>query len=133
MALHPVCEGNIWAFSSEAIYNYGSPSRISSFVKIDGEAGNSDTHMLTIAAKKLRESKRKHKVLIMLCDDGPDDMKLAARISSELRQSGIIVIHMFIGVHGTPHIYPTELLFSTMEDCLNSFGDILETVVKNLK
>lgn len=102
-------------------------------MKIDGEAGNSDTHMLTVAAQKLRESKRKRKVLIMLCDDGPDDLKLAARIARELKEQGIIVIHMFVGVHGTPNIYPTELLFSTMEDCLNSFGDILETVVKNLK
>lgn len=133
MALRPACEGHIWAFSSRSVYDYGPPSRMSSFVKIDGEDGNSDTHMLTIAAKKLRESKRKRKVLIMLCDDGPDDLKLAARISRELKEQGIIVIHMFIGVHGTPNVYPTELLFSTMEDCLNSFGDILETVVKNLK
>ncbi len=133
MTLHPVCAGNIWAFSSKAVYDYGSPSRMSAFVKIEGEDGNSDTHMLTIVAKKLRDSKRKRKVIIMLCDDGPDDIQLAARISRELKESGIIVIHMFIGVHGTPHIYPTELLFSTMEDCLNNFGDILEEIVKNLK
>lgn len=133
MALHPVCAGNIWAFNSKIIYDYGPPSKFPSFVVISADDGNSDTHMLTVAAKKLRESKRKRKVLIMLCDDGPDDLKLAARISRELKESGIIVIHMFIGVHGTPHIYPTELLFSTMEDCLNNFGDILEEIVKNLK
>jgi hypothetical protein len=133
MALQPSCEGTIWTFNSRNIYDYGHPNKMSAFVAAVANEGNSDTHLLTVAGKRLQESKRRRKVLIMLCDDGPDDMEMAKRISYQLKSAGIIVIHMFIGVHGAPNIFPIELLFNTIEDCLEEFGDILEQVVKNLK
>jgi|GEM_PF-1385170 len=133
MALRPSCEGNIWAFNSQVIYDYGPPSKWPAFVATKADAGNSDSHLLSVVSKRLQESKRKRKVLVMLCDDGPDDMEMARQISYQLKSFGVIVVHMFIGVHGTQNFYPTELLFNTMNDCLEGFGDILEQIVKNLK
>ncbi|HSX24943.1 MAG TPA: hypothetical protein VLG69_03180, partial [Candidatus Andersenbacteria bacterium] len=127
------CVGHLWAFSSVAIYDFGPPSNTSGFVTIEGEAGNSDTHMLRVVGKQLSTSHKRRKVLIVLCDDGPDDMKEAKKLSHQLLARGIIVVHLLVGVHGTPSIYPFELLYTSMEECLGEFGDLIESIIKNLK
>ncbi len=131
--LSPACVGHLWAFSSVAIYDFGPPSNTSGFVTIEGEAGNSDTHMLRVVGKQLSTSHKRRKVLIVLCDDGPDDMKEAKKLSHQLLARGIIVVHLLVGVHGTPSIYPFELLYTSMEECLGEFGDLIESIIKNLK
>src|SRR3989344_3460408 len=132
-ALRPSCEGSIWAFSSNAIYDFGPLSNQSGFVTIEGEAGNSDTHMLRVVGAKLSKSHKRRKILLVLCDDGPDDMEEAKKISHQLLARGIIVVHLLVGVHGTPSIYPFELLYTSMDECVAEFGDLIESIIKNLK
>ena len=132
-SLEPMCTGRTWAFNSKAISDFGKPSSSSGFVTIEGSGGNSDTHMLAVVGKELAKSHKRRKVLLVLCDDGPDDMALAKQLSQQLMARGIIVIHLLVGVHGTPDIYPVELLYTSMEECLLEFGDLLETIIKNLK
>ncbi len=132
-ALHPACEGHLWAFSSEAIYDFGKPSTNSGFVTIEGEAGNSDTHMLRVVGSQLAKSYKRRKILLVLCDDGPDNMEEAKKLSHQLLARGIIVVHLLVGVHGTPSIYPFELLYTSMDECLAEFGDLIENIIKNLK
>ena len=132
-ALAPTVEGRLWAFSSEAIYDLGPPSPNSGLVIIEGEAGNSDTHMLVHVGKALAHSRHRRRVLLVLCDDGPDSIEDVRRISQQLMARGIIVIHLLVGVHGTPDIYPIELPYTSMEECLAEFGDLLEEIIKHLK
>lgn len=131
--LAPACAGRLWAFNAEAIYDFGPPSNMSGFVTIEGEAGNSDTHMLKEVGSQLGKSQKRRKVLLVLCDDGPDDMKEAKKLSHQLMARGVVVVHLLVGVHGTPSIYPFELLYASMDECLNEFGDLIESIVKNLK
>ena len=133
IALRPSCEGCLWAFSSKAIYDFGSLSNQSGFVTIEGEAGNSDTHMLRVVGTRLSKSQKRRKILLVLCDDGPDNAEEAKKISHQLLARGIIVVHLLVGVHGTPSIYPFELLYTSMEECLAEFGDLIESIIKNLK
>jgi hypothetical protein len=125
--------GHLWSFNSEAICDFGTVSRDSAFVSIGGAGGNSDTHMLRHVGANLAKSKKRRKVLLVLADDGPDNMELAAQASKQLMARGIVVIHLLVGVHGTPDIYPFELIYTSMEDCLSQFGDLLETIIKHLK
>ena len=131
--LAPAVEGRLWAFSSKAVYDLGPPSPISGIVGIEGEGGNSDTHMLAHVGKALAHSRHRRRVLIVLCDDGPDSIEDVRRMSQQLMARGIIVIHLLVGVHGTPDIYPVELPYTSMEECLMEFGDLLEEIIRNLK
>lgn len=133
LAMEGDIEGRIWGFSSAAIYDFGAVSQSSAMVQLEGEAGNSDTHMLRHVGAVLSKSQRRRKVLLVLADDGPDNMKLASKISQQLMSRGIITVHMLVGVHGTPDIYPFELIYTSMEDCLAEFGNLLEVIIKNLK
>ncbi|MBI4276469.1 hypothetical protein HY629_01370, partial [Candidatus Uhrbacteria bacterium] len=129
----PSCTGHIWAYSSRAVYDFGELGSTSGFVQIDGEAGNSDTYMLRVVGRTLAKSTRRRKILITLCDDGPDDIVEAGRVTRQLMARGIITVHMLVGVHGTPDIYPVELLYTDMNECLEEFGDLLEQIMKNLR
>ncbi len=132
-SLHQFCVGRVWAFSSVAIYDFGEPNAQSGFVTMQGEMGNSDTHMLKVVGTHLAKSQKRRKVLIVIGDDGPDSIEQAGRLSRQLMSRGIIVIHILVEVHGTPNIYPIELIYDSIEDCLEEFGDILEKIIKNLK
>jgi hypothetical protein len=125
--------GHLWAFSSKAIYDYGRVSRESGFVTAEGEEANSDTHMLAHVGGKLAKSRKRRRVLLVLGDDGPDDLRMAAEMSQQLLARGIVVVHLLVGVHGTPDIYPFELIYTSMQECLDQFGDLLETIIKHLK
>lgn len=133
LALEPMCTGRIWAFSSMAVYDFGPPCKNSGFVSAHGEAGNSDTHMLKFVGTELAKSQKKRKVLLVICDDGPDNIDQARKLSHQLLARGIIVVHLLVEVHGTPHIYPFELIYDSIEDCLEEFGDLLEKIIRNLK
>lgn len=126
-------KGHLWAFSSRAIYDYGPVSKTSAFTTAEGEEGNSDTHMLAHVGGRLAKSRQRRRVLLVLGDDGPDDMKLAAQMSRQLMARGIVVVHLLVGVHGTPEIYPFELVYTSMAECLDQFGSLLEAIIKNLK
>jgi hypothetical protein len=132
-ALQPACQGRVWAFSSEAIYDFGPCCNTSGFVMVEGEASNSDTHMLRIVGSQLARSHKRRRVLLVLCDDGPDNMEEAKKLSHQLLARGIIVIHLLVGVHGTPSIYPFELLYASIEECLEEFGDLIEVIIRNLR
>lgn len=131
--LDPICRGRLWSFNSRAICDYGPPASNSGFVSIEGDDGNSDTHMLKVVGTELAKSTKRRKVLLVLCDDGPDNMERAKRLSQQLVARGIIVVHLLVGVHGTPDIYPIELLYTSMEECLEEFGDLLKTIISHLK
>lgn len=125
--------GHLWSFNSNEICDYGPVSRQSGFVTAYGQASNSDTHMLRHVGARLAKSRKRRKILLVLGDDGPDNMVEAGRLSRQLMARGIIVIHLLVGVHGTPDIYPFELIYTSMEDCLHEFGNLLENIIKNLK
>ncbi len=131
--LAPAVEGHLWAFSSKAIYDLGPPNPNSGIVGIEGEAGNSDTHMLVHVGRAIARSRHRRRVLLVLCDDGPDSIEDVRKLSQQLMARGIIVIHLLVGVHGTPDIYPIELPYTSMEECLAEFGDLLEEIIRNLK
>ncbi len=131
--MNPAVTGRAWGFSSRAIYDFGPPDVNSALVKMEGEDGNSDTYMLRHVGTTLAKSLKRRKVLIVLCDDGPDDMEEARRLTQVLMARGIIVVHLLVGVHGTPDIYPVEVLFSNMQECLDEFGDILEKIIANVR
>ncbi len=122
-AMEPTCLGNMWSFNSEKICNYGPVSTTSGFVTIDGDHGNSDTSMLKVVGEKLLKSPKRRKILF----------ELVQKITQQLTARGIIVIHLLVGVHGSPDIYPIELLYSSMEECLAEFGDLLHTIISHLK
>lgn len=126
-------DGHLWGYSSRAIYDCGEATPESSFINLSGEDANSDTHMLAHVGAELAKSSRQRKVLIVLCDDGPDSIAEAREISEALIEKGIIVIHILIGVHGSPDIFPIEILFSTMDECIESFGDLIYTILSNLR
>lgn len=69
----------------------------------------------------------------MLCDNGPDDIAMVREMSQQLLARGVIVVHLMVGVHGAPNIYPIELLYSSMDECLGEFSEVLRTIVKNLR
>lgn len=133
LAINHVCLGRIWSFNSESIDDYGSVGRTSGFVLAEGDAGNSDTHMLPIVGKELLKSPKRRKIMIILCDDGPDSIEAVKRMSQQLIARGVIVIHLLVGVHGTPDIYPVELVYSSIEECLEEFGNLLKTIISHLK
>jgi len=132
-ASESIIDGHVWGYNSIYISDFGPVSRQSGFVNLLGSAGNSDTDMLKHVGTKLSKSQRKHKVLIVFADDGPDGIVEVNKLTRLLLSRGIIVIHMLIGVHGTPEIYPFELPFTSMDECLNEFGDILVTIINHLK
>jgi hypothetical protein len=125
--------GRLWGYNSTKICDFGPPSRSSGFVALESDAGNSDTHMLAVAGKALANSTKRRRVLLMLCDDGPDNMEKARELSHQLLARGIIVVHLLVGVHGTPHIFPFELVYTSMDECLEEFGDLLIEIICNLK
>lgn len=131
--LKPLCVGRVWSFNSRAICDYGEPDSQPGFVIIDGGGGNSDTHLLRVAGTILAKSTKRRKILVVLCDDGPDDMEKARKLSQQLMARGIIVVHLLVGVHGTPEIYPVELLYTSIAECLGEFGTLLETIISHLK
>lgn len=133
LALNPMCIGRIWAFSSNAVYDFGPPRKDSGFITANGEGSNSDTHMLKFVGTELAKSPKKRKVLLVICDDGPDNIDQARKLSHQLLARGIIVVHLLVEVHGTPNIFPFELIYDSIEDCLEEFGDLLEKIIRNLK
>jgi len=133
LAINQVCLGRIWSFNSESIDDYGHVGRTSGFVLAEGSAGNSDTFMLPVVGKELLKSPKRRKIMIVLCDDGPDSIELVKKFSQQLMARGVILIHLLVGVHGTPDIYPVELVYSSIEECLEEFGNLLKTIVSHLK
>ncbi len=133
LAINQVCLGRIWSFNSESIDDYGPVSRTSGFVLAEGDAGNSDTHMIPVVGKELLKSPKRRKIMIILCDDGPDSIELVKRLTQQLIARGVIVVHLLVGVHGTPDIYPVELVYSSIEECLEEFGNLLKTIISHLK
>jgi hypothetical protein len=131
--MHPEIIGNVWAYNSEAVYDFGEPSIDSGFLSMSCTGGNSDTHLLKYASEKLSKSKKHRKVLIVLCDDGPDDIDKARSMSYEMLARGIVVVHIMINVHGVPDIYPFELIYSNLDKAISEFGDLLYSIVSNIK
>jgi hypothetical protein len=89
--------------------------------------------MLKMVGSRILKSTKRRKVMIVLCDDGPDNMEEARKLSSQLMARGVVVVHMLVGVHGTPDIYPIELLYTSMNECLEEFGELIETIVRHLR
>jgi len=54
-------------------------------------------------------------------------------MSCQLLARGVIPVHLLVGVHGTPQIYPVELIFSDMGECLEEFGSVMETIIRHLR
>lgn len=126
-------DGHLWAYNSHAVYDLGPAGSAQSLVRLQGTGGNSDTAMLVHVGQALAKSKRRRRVLLVLCDDGPDDMEEARRLSQLLLARGTLCVHLLVGVHGTPHIFPIELLYDSMRSCLEEFGKLLESIIKNLR
>lgn len=133
LASEPHCAGFLWGYNSMGILSYGVASRESGFVSAQGSGGNADTHLLGIVGERLARSGKRRRILIMLTDDGPDSIERASELSRLLLARGILVIHMLIGVHGAPNIFPIELLFTDMQECIDEFADILKLIVTNLR
>lgn len=133
LACEPNCAGFLWGYNSNGISSYGAVNRHSAFVHATGSGGNADTHLLLVAGDHLARSHKRRRILIMLTDDGPDSIERAGELSRMLLARGILVIHMLIGVHGAPSIYPIELLFTDMQESLDEFADILKLIIINLR
>lgn len=131
--LNPAMVGRVWTYDSTRIVDYGEPGDRCGFVNAECHGGNSDTHMLRIAMERLSRSQKRQKVLIMLCDNGPDSIEKARQLSYQLLARGIIVIHLMVEVHATPDIYPFELLYSSWNELLQEFGELLKLIIKNVK
>lgn len=132
-AMGELCDGHMWAYNSEGVYDLGSADSPQAVCQLEGCGGNSDTHMLAHVGKVLSKSRRRRRILIVLCDDGPDDAREAHRLSQLLLSRGILVVHLLVGVHGTPQIFPIELIYTSMDECLDDFGKLLEVVIRNLR
>ncbi|OIO52811.1 hypothetical protein COY93_04955 [Candidatus Uhrbacteria bacterium CG_4_10_14_0_8_um_filter_58_22] len=126
-------DGRLWCYDTSGVYDYGSPNSNSGFVAHEAQGANSDTHMLSIVGPRLARSERKRKILLVLCDDGPDSIEKARRLSEQLLARGILVVHLMVGVHYAPNIYPIELIYSSMEECFEQFGELIETIVSNMR
>ncbi|HCC22106.1 TPA: hypothetical protein DEP86_01730 [Candidatus Uhrbacteria bacterium] len=126
-------DGHLWCYDTSGVYDYGPPDPNNGFVAHEAQGTNSDTHMLSIVGPKLARSERKRKILLVLCDDGPDSIEKAKRLSEQLLARGILVVHLMVGVHRAPNIYPIELIYSSMEECLDQFGELIETIVSNMR
>jgi len=133
LTLEPKLVGRVWSFDSCEICDFGAVSRESGFVNIEVRGGNSDTHLLSYVGEVLTRSQKRQKILILLCDDGPDDIRKASEVARQFTARGVMVIHIMIGVHGVPDMYPIELLYTSMEECLIGFGDLLTTLIKHLR
>lgn len=131
--LEPSVIGRVWSYDSTRINDYGSPGDNCGFVTAETRGGNSDTHMLAIGMEHLARSEKRQRVMFLFCDDGPDDLEEARKLSELLLSRGIIPIHIMVGVHGTPDIYPFELLFNSMDELLQEFGPLLTMILQNLK
>ena len=132
--LNPSAIGRIWAFSSRSIYDYGPPGGTNAYVTASGEEANSDTHMLRhVGNHLLTRSRKRRKILIALCDDGPDDIDETRRLSRQLEARGVIPVSLLIGVHSAPGIYPHELIFDNMGECLHEFAELLTAIIKHLR
>lgn len=126
-------DGYMWAFNSAGVYDCGPVSQNNAFVSMEASGGNGDTHMVAVVGDRLLKSQRKRKVLIVICDDGPDNVENVKRLTQALRARGVLTIHMLVGVHATPDIYPVELLFASMSELLKLFGDTLLGIIKGLR
>ncbi|MFB6209834.1 MAG: hypothetical protein ABEJ56_06910 [Candidatus Nanohaloarchaea archaeon] len=133
MSLGSDCEGRVWSYNSEKICDFGEVSQDSGFVRIGSDGGTPTSEMLKVVGEEIVKSDRQQKVLVVVGDDGPHDKQKAKKLSRQLLDRGVLVVHILVGVHGAPQIYPVQLLFSSMEECVKGFGDILEAIVENLK
>jgi len=131
--MHPEVLGNVWAYNSVAVYDFGPVSPNSGFVSMKAAGWNSDTHMLRYVSDKLWNSKKHRKVLIVLCDDGPDSIEIARTMSYQMLAQGIVVVHVMIDVHAMPNIYPFELIYNSLDEAMSDFGDLLYSIVSNIK
>lgn len=132
-ALGEGASGRVWCFDDSGVYDYGPPNPNSGFVAHETGMGNSDTHMLQIVGPELARSEHKRKVLLTLCDDGPDNIEQVRRLTDMLMARGILAVHLMVGVHGTPSIYPIELIYTSMEECLDQFGELIETIITHVR
>ena len=89
--------------------------------------------MLAILGAKLAKSPKRRRLILVLTDNGPDDMKEAGERAKLLLARGILPIHLLVGVHGTPHIYPIELIYSSMNECLTEFGQVIVTALRHMR
>lgn len=133
LTMHPAVDGAVWGFNSDAVTEFGPVSRTSGFVELEGSGGNSDSDMLQIVGEKLALSQHRRRILLVLCDDGPDSIEDVQKITGQLMGRGILVIHLLVGVHATPHIYPIELVYTTIEECLEELPDLLYTIISKLR
>lgn len=133
LAQSPALEGRTWGFDSTRVYDFGPVSRESGFVNMEGRASNSDTHLLDYAGASLLRSTKRRKILLVLCDNGPDDIDLVRKKGQQLLARGVIPIHLLIGVHGTPQIYPIELIFSDFDECIEEIGGVLKLIISHLR
>ena len=100
---------------------------------MEGRECNSDTHLLDYAGASLLCSTKRRKILLVLCDNGPDDIELVRKKGQQLLARGVIPIHLLIGVHGTPQIYPIELIFSDFDECIEEIGSVLKLIISHLR
>ncbi|MFH2063328.1 MAG: hypothetical protein ABIJ46_04195 [bacterium] len=126
-------DGGIWCYNSSGIYDCGPPCPENGFSSLGADGGNSDTCMLQVVGPEMARSERKRKVMLVLCDDGPDDIKKVRELTDMLLARGILAVHMMIGVHGTPNVFPIELLYTSMEECLEQFGELVKVIVGNIR
>ena len=132
-SLRPACEGRVWGYDSEAVWDCGELNDQSGFVALEGKGGNSDTHMLIAVGARLMRSLKRRKLLFVLGDDGPDNISEVQQLCGQLMARGVVVIHLLVDVHGTPNIFPFELVFSTIDECMEGFGDLFFTIMQNLR
>ena len=133
LAQRPALEGRTWGFDSLRVWDFGPVSRESGFVNMEGRECNSDTHLLDYAGASLLRSTKRRKILLVLCDNGPDNIDLVRKKGQQLLARGVIPIHLLIGVHGTPQIYPIELIFSDFDECIEEIGSMLKLIISHLR
>ncbi|MBI5077192.1 VWA domain-containing protein [Candidatus Falkowbacteria bacterium] len=131
--LHGKVEGRVWGYDSTAIVDYGLPTATSGFVNAEGSHGNSDSQMIPVVAGELAKSRKKQKLMLVFCDDGPDDIETVRQLTHQLKSRGVLAIHFVIGAHGTPQIYPFEILYNSAEETVQEFGIIMQTILGNLR
>jgi hypothetical protein len=126
-------EGRVWGYDSTAICDFGAPNSASGFVNAKGSSGNSDSQMIPVVAAELAKSRKKQKLMLVFCDDGPDDIETVHRLTHQLLARGILAVHFVIGAHGTPQIYPFEILYTCPEETIQEFGMVIHTILSNLR
>jgi len=122
-------DSHLYAFN-DVVYDCGPATLYNGIVGVKCENGTNETRGVKVAGAWLAAQKRRHRILLTICDGSPAHPDAVRRETEALLRQGIFPLRILVGVDVAPKTYPVELFFDSWNEFRQELNPVFLSVMR---